>query len=199
MLCFCGICSWVAEATDSDVKFLRLDEDDNEIAMEEATGKVYYCGDEDDGHAKKNKWTKTWPPDNTSEEDDDKEWFWFDKDGVLFRSGENKGSATASDAWKYKLDEGTLKKDANESTGVISKKKVNSKDYWSTKDGVLLSKFYLINDAMYYFGGSDDGSLVLSPSRTILVILISSTSIQKIRLHLTRLRMVITVLARTLV
>ena len=109
--------------------------------------------------SKKNKWTKTWPPDNTSEEDDDKEWFWFDKDGVLFRSGENKGSATASDAWKYKLDEGTLKKDTNESTGVISKKKVSSKDYWSTKDGVMLSKFYLINDAMYYFGGSDDGSM----------------------------------------
>ena len=151
---------WVAATDTNGAKFVQLDKEDDEKSMSAAgNAAVYYCGDEDDGHAKKNKWTKTWPPDNTSEEDDDKEWFWFDKDGVLFRSGENKGSATASDAWKYKLDEGTLKKDTNESTGVISKKKVSSKDYWSTKDGVMLSKFYLINDAMYYFGGSDDGSM----------------------------------------
>ena len=151
---------WVAATDTNGAKFVQLDKEDDEKSMSAAgNAAVYYCGDEDDGHAKKNKWTKTWPPDNTSEEDDDKEWFWFDKDGVLFRSGENKGSATASDAWKYKLDEGTLKKDADESTGVISKKKVNSKDYWFTKDGVMLSKFYLINDAMYYFGGSDDGSM----------------------------------------
>ena len=151
---------WVAATDTNGAKFVQLDKEDDEKSMSAAgNAAVYYCGDEDDGHAKKNKWTKTWLPDNTSEEDNDKEWCWFDKDGVLFRSGENKGSATASDAWKYKLDEGTLKKDANESTGVISKKKVSSKDYWSTKDGVLLSKFYLINDAMYYFGGSDDGSM----------------------------------------
>ena len=151
---------WVAATDTNGAKFVQLDKEDDEKSMSAAgNAAVYYCGDEDDGHAKKNKWTKTWLPDNTSEEDNDKEWCWFDKDGVLFRSGENKGSATASDAWKYKLDEGTLKKDTNESTGVISKKKVNSKDYWSTKDGVMLSKFYLINDAMYYFGGSDDGSM----------------------------------------
>ena len=151
---------WVAATDTNGAKFVQLDKEDDEKSMSAAgNAAVYYCGDEDDGHAKKNKWTKTWLPDNTSEEDNDKEWFWFDKDGKLFRGGENKGSATASDAWKYKLDEGTLKKDANESTGVISKKKVNSKDYWFTKDGVILSKFYLINDAMYYFGGSDDGSM----------------------------------------
>ena len=151
---------WVAATDTNGAKFVQLDKEDDEKSMSAAgNAAVYYCGDEDDGHAKKNKWTKTWLPDNTSEEDNDKEWFWFDKDGKLFRGGEKNGSATASDAWKYKLDEGTLKKDANESTGVISKKKVNSKDYWFTKDGVILSKFYLINDAMYYFGGSDDGSM----------------------------------------
>ena len=40
-------------------------------------GDVYCCGDEDDGHAKKNKWVRTWLPDDTKEEEDDKEWFWF--------------------------------------------------------------------------------------------------------------------------
>ena len=146
---------WVAEATDSDVKFLRLDEDDNEIAMEEATGKVYYCGDEDDGHAKKNKWTKTWLPDNTSEEDDDKEWFWFDKNGKLYRAS---GSDATVKAQKYKLEEGDLVYDGGSITGV-EKKKVNSKDYWFRPDGVMLAKFYMIGDNMYYFGGSDDGSM----------------------------------------
>ena len=120
---------------------------------------VYYCGDEDDGHAKKNKWMKTWLPNDTNEEEDDKEWFWFDKEGKLFRAGYNTAAETASNAWKYKLDEGTLVQDANAPVGTIGKKKVNSKDYWFTSDGVMLSKFYLIDDAMYYFGGSDDGSM----------------------------------------
>ena len=122
---------------------------------------VYYCGDEDDGHAKKNKWVKTWLPDDTNEEDDDKEWFWFDKEGKLFRASENKKNSveTAADAEKYKLDEGTLTSDDGKVAKLIGKKKVNSKDYWFTSDGVMLSKFYLIDDAMYYFGGSDDGSM----------------------------------------
>ena len=152
---------WVAEdvATSSNVKFYQLDEEDDEKAMSTAEKAVYYCGDEDDGHAKKNKWVKTWLPDDTNEEEDDKEWFWFDKEGKLFRAGYDTAAETASNAWKYKLDEGTLVKDANSAVENIAKKKVNSKDYWFTSDGVMLSKFYLIDDAMYYFGGSDDGSM----------------------------------------
>ncbi len=41
----------------------------------------------------------------------------------------------------------------------VAKKKVNSKDYWFRTDGVMVSKFYLIDDNMYYFGGADDGSM----------------------------------------
>ena len=58
---------------------------------------------------------------------------------------------------KYKFEEGLLFSDKE--VGRIAKKKVNSKDYWFRADGVMLSKFYKINDAMYYFGGSDDGSM----------------------------------------
>ena len=150
---------WVAASSDSDVKFVQLDKEDDEVAMSTAKGYVYYCGDEDDGHAKKNKWVKTWLPSDTNEEEDDKEWFWFDKEGKLFRAGYNTAAETASNAWKYKLDEGTLVKDADTAVTSIAKKKVNSKDYQFTSDGVMLSKFYLIDDAMYYFGGSDDGSM----------------------------------------
>ena len=154
----------MSAAGDSDVKFYQLDEEDNEKPMSDATKAVYYCGDEDDGHAKKNKWMKTWLPNDTNEEEDDKEWFWFDKEGKLFRAGYNTAAETASNAWKYKLDEGTLVQDANAPVGTIGKKKVNSKDYWFREDGVMLSKFYMLKndsakDSMFYFGGSDDGSM----------------------------------------
>ena len=152
---------WVAATDTNGVKFVQLNKEDEEQAMSTAgANAVYYCGDEDDGHAKKNKWVKTWLPDNTNEEEDDKEWFWFDKEGKLFRANKEITSAeSASNAWKYKLDEGTLVRDADSAVEKIAKKKVNSKDYWFTSDGVMLSKFYLIDDAMYYFGGSDDGSM----------------------------------------
>ena len=150
---------WVA-ATTSDEKFVQLDKEDEEQPMSTA-GKedVYYCGDEDDGHAKKNKWLKTWLPNDTNEEDDDKEWFWFDKEGKLFRAGVNAAAETAADAYKYKLDEGALVPDDNKHYDLIGKKKVNSKDYWFREDGVMLSKFYQVDDNMYYFGGADDGSM----------------------------------------
>ena len=65
---------WVAEdgsnSTDSNAKkntsnYYQLDEEGKE--MKTAVGNVYYCGDEDDGHAKKNKWLKTWFPQDTNE------------------------------------------------------------------------------------------------------------------------------------
>ena len=152
---------WVA-ATSSDEKFVQLDKEDEEQKMSAAgEADVYYCGDEDDGHAKKNKWVKTWLPSDTNEEEDDKEWFWFDKEGKVFRASETKKNSveTAANAEKYKLDEGTLTPDDGKVATLIGKKKVNSKDYWFRNDGVMLSKFYKINDAMFYFGGADDGSM----------------------------------------
>ena len=73
---------WVAKiASGSNATWEQLNEEDNERAMNANDIEVYYCGDEDDGHAKKNKWMKTWLPNDTNEEEDDKEWFWFDKEG----------------------------------------------------------------------------------------------------------------------
>ena len=142
---------WVA-ATSSDEKFVQLDKEDEEQKMSAAgEADVYYCGDEDDGHAKKNKWMKTWLPSDTNEEEDDKEWFWFDKEGKVFRAGVNTAAETAANAEKYKLDEGTLVPDDNKVATLIGKKKVNSKDYWFREDGVMLSKFYQVGDNMFYF------------------------------------------------
>ena len=147
---------WVAATDTNGAKFVQLDKEDDEKSMSAAgNAAVYYCGDEDDGHAKKNKWLKTWLPSDTEEEEDDKEWFWFDKNGKLYRAS---GSDATVKAQKYKLEEGDLVYDGDSITGV-EKKKVNSKDYWFRPDGVMLAKFYMIDDNMYYFGGSDDGSM----------------------------------------
>ena len=154
---------WVARSDSSTKNFVQLDKEDEEQDMillsEYADSEVYYCGDEDDGHAKKNKWMKTWLPDNTDEEEDDKEWFWFDKNGKLYKTSDS----NASTATKYKFEDGKLiidkKSDGTPKTYEVAKKKVNSKDYWFRTDGVMVSKFYLIDDNMYYFGGADDGSM----------------------------------------
>ena len=160
---------WVArsESTgDNKNKFVQLDKEDEEQAItllsKYPNSEVYYCGDEDDGHAKKNKWLKTWLPDDTNEEEDDKEWFWFDKNGNLYRADAD--AKSASNAQKYKLEEGNLVYDGAAEKQKVNKKKVNSKDYWFREDGVMLSKFYMLTndeakDSMFYFGGADDGSM----------------------------------------
>ena len=60
---------WVARSDSSTKNFVQLDKEDEEQDMillsEYADSEVYYCGDEDDGHAKKNKWLKTWLPSDT--------------------------------------------------------------------------------------------------------------------------------------
>ena len=157
---------WVARSDSKTKNFVQLDKEDNEQDMillkDYADSEVYYCGDEDDGHAKKNKWLKTWLPSDTEEEEDDKEWFWFDKNGKLYRADAD--AKSASNAQKYKLEEGNLVYDGAAEEQKVNKKKVNSKDYWFREDGVMLSKFYMLKndsakDFMFYFGGSDDGSM----------------------------------------
>ena len=157
---------WVARSDSKTKNFVQLDKEDEEQDMillsDYADSEVYYCGDEDDGHAKKNKWLKTWLPSDTEEEEDDKEWFWFDKNGKLYRADAD--AKSASNAQKYKLEEGNLVYDGAAEEQKVNKKKVNSKDYWFREDGVMLSKFYMLKndsakDSMFYFGGSDDGSM----------------------------------------
>ena len=115
-------------------------------------GDAYYCGDEDDGHAKKNKWAKTWIPKDEDEEEGDQKWFWFDKNGKLYRTNMDV-LATASNAYEYEFKDGVVQS-KNKGLVNVTKKKVNSKDYWFDQEGRMLSNFYLVDDEMYYFGGS---------------------------------------------
>ena len=137
-------------------------EDSSEIIQYAAGDSYYYCGGADDGHVKKDKWIKTWRPMDTYEADEDvsQYWYWIEKDGKIYvPSGDN-----AAPAEKWKLEDGELVIKANYDG--VTKKKVNSKDYFFNENGEMLSEFlYVLEDSkdlkegLYYFGGSDDGSM----------------------------------------
>lgn len=61
-------------------------------------------------------------------------WFWFDKNGKLYRT-----EATASNAIQYDFKDGVVTPKTNDDGSykrfAVSKKKVNSKDYWFRTDG----------------------------------------------------------------
>lgn len=157
---------WVAQvASGSDTVYAEIDDEDSTWTLSDSSiGAAYYCGDEDDGHVKKNKWMKLWRPVDTydEDEDNDKYWYWIDKNGEVFVPD----SVDATGA-KYKLEEGAF----TEKTASIdiTKKKVNSKDYFFNENGEMLSQFIKVNSVatssdaldlgMYYFGGDDDGSM----------------------------------------
>ena len=61
--------------------------------------------------------------------------------------------ATASNAYEYEFKDGVVQS-KNKGLVNVTKKKVNSKDYWFDQEGRMLSNFYLVDDEMYYFGGS---------------------------------------------
>jgi hypothetical protein len=128
---------------------------------------AYFCGDEDDGHAKKNKWIKTWRPSEYDAEDEDNDEYWYsiDKNGKVYIPSNSDANKVAS-GQKYKLTDATL--EAKDYYDIIVKKNVNSKSYFFNEDGEMLSKFIEIDEAgaksglttgMYYFGGDDDGSM----------------------------------------
>ena len=157
---------WVANiATASDaVKYAEIDGEYDSYALNEFNGgSVYFCGGEDDGHVKKNKWIKTWRPVDTydEDEDEDKYWYWIDKDGKVYIPSSSDATAT-----KYKLADAKME-DKGEKE--ITKKKVNSKDYFFNQNGEMMSQFMEVTDihnvkafegdGMYYLGGDNDGSM----------------------------------------
>ena len=125
----------------------------------------YYCGSSDQGYAKKNRWIKLWRPEDTYEEDDDNTqyWYWIDKNGEVFVPDIHDDEKVARGD-KYQLEDGALVEKADDL--YVVKKKINSKDYFFNEEGEMLSQFiYITNESeelpvgMYYFGGSDDGSM----------------------------------------
>ncbi|MCB6991085.1 hypothetical protein LI187_11365 [bacterium 210820-DFI.6.38] len=153
---------WVAK---SNSEYAEIgDENSTEKLSDYKGGDVYFCGDEDDGHAKKNKWFQTWKPSEYDEadEDNDQWWYYIDKNGKVYIPSDS----NAAVGYKYSLGDATLEIKNNGNSYNITKKKVNSKDYFFNEDGEMLSKFIEVttgnsdlSTGMYYFGGADDGSM----------------------------------------
>ena len=88
---------WVGgewDAADNSYDYKEIGGEDSDVKLSDYRGKdvVYYCMyDEDkaDGHIQKNKWRKTWAPEDAYEEDEDtdKYWYWIEKDGKGTYSG----------------------------------------------------------------------------------------------------------------
>ena len=165
---------WVGgewDAADNSYDYKEIGGEDSDVKLSDYRGKdvVYYCMyDEDkaDGHIQKNKWRKTWAPEDAYEEDEDadKYWYWIEKDGKVYIPDVEDMKARG---FAYDLGDGALEKDGDEDF-YFAKKKVNSKDYFFNNRGEMLSDFVnvvetddasVINTGMYYFGGSDDGSM----------------------------------------
>ena len=163
----------VSTASNAKMAYKEIgDENSTEVLSTYKSGDVYFCGDEDDGHAKKNKWYKTWRPEDFDDEDEDNDefWYWIDKNGKVYIPTEAASGSNAT-GYKYKLEDAALaqkKVSGSYESFEITKKKVNSKDYFFNNDGEMLSQFIEVvtpNTAdglvtgMYYFGGDDDGSM----------------------------------------
>ena len=158
---------WVKGVTGTDgTEYSEIDGETNAepLAYEENVS-YYYCGGSDDGHAKKNKWVKLWRPEDTYEEDEDNDkfWYWIEKNGEVFVP-----EATETVGYKYQLTDGSLEQKTDQIS--VIKKKINSKDYFFNEAGEMLSQFIDVvhvadedkndlSEGMYYFGGSDDGSM----------------------------------------
>ena len=163
--------NWVGGTKDGDsYKYEEIGGEDSVAQLSDyaSNGVVYYCMyDEDkaDGHIQKNKWRKTWSPDDAFEddEDEDKFWYWLEKDGKAYIPDSDDMKATG---YAYDLGDGALEVDGSQFS--FAKKKINSKDYFFNADGEMLSDFVnvvhtedanVIDLGMYFFGGSIDGSM----------------------------------------
>ena len=102
---------WVKGVTtgtgsDSETVYSEIDGETDYEPLEYAENvSYYYCGGSDDGHAKKNKWVKLWRPEDTYEEDEDNDkfWYWIEKNGEVFVP-----EATETVGYKYQLTDGSL-------------------------------------------------------------------------------------------
>ena len=136
---------------------------------------VYFCGDSEQGWAKKNTWIKTWNPEDFEDEDadDDQYWYWINKNGKVYIPD----AASASSASEMNFEDGSddaelgakaafTATDSNCEQATL--KEVNNKTYAFNERGEMLSGLVWVKEdkydvtngvGLYYFGGSNDGSM----------------------------------------
>ena len=153
--------------------YMEIGGEDDAKPLTDAEVKVAYyapIGGDFDGHVKKNQWAYTWKPTEyyDEDEDNDKWYYWLDKDGKVYLP-------EYADAlgYKYALGDAALEIKNGGDAYKITKKKINSKDYFFNEEGEMLSKFidvqeiyknpktdsFAMNLGFYYLGGGSDGCM----------------------------------------
>lgn len=174
---------WVALNTDSNAyEMIWNDDEDTDgsfgtpLSAYKDTD-VYFCGTEDQGYMKKDKWICEYNNMEYGEDDSDNDqyWFYINSSGkVYIPDGTNTINATRRD-----LDDGEgISGDVLDAADVKSvfgshnyysyveggllatEKKINSKTYWFDQYGQMLCDLITDDDTglMYYFGGWNDGA-----------------------------------------
>ncbi len=101
---------WVVKTGSNGYTQAWNDDDDTDGHFETTlselnASEIHFCGDEDDGHMKKDKWVKAYSNTQYGEDDDDndKYWFWINKSGDVYVPDDSK--ETGIGATRYKLDD----------------------------------------------------------------------------------------------
>ena len=147
---------WVA-TTNGNAYFDLADNGMTVAQVKKATdSNVYYCGDSDEGWAKKSTWINEYRSTEFNDADadeDDMYWFWVDSKGKLY-------APTSKDVTEMEFVNGAARNvasAADATKGAI--KTISSKKYVFNSNGEMLSGLVNYNGDLYYFGGSEDGSM----------------------------------------
>jgi len=132
-------------------------EEINNTSTDVSGATVYYCGTGDQGWAKKNTWIKTWAPAQWDDADDDNTtyWYWIAKNGEVFAPA----SASAANSLVFEDGEESTPIVPGTTNDYISFKEIGKKTYAFKNNGQMWSGLVDTEEGMYYFGGSDDGSM----------------------------------------
>lgn len=156
---------WVAGSGDLYTEIWKEDQAGTELnEVVSAGAEVYFCGDAEDGHVKKNRWIKEWDSVNYGFQDDDIDthWFYITKSGKVYVPD----TSTDSNAELSVVETMTLADVNADPDEMFTKdedhdaleKKIGNDRYLFNQDGKMLYGFVLTDNGMFYYGEENDGS-----------------------------------------
>ncbi|MBR5316969.1 MAG: hypothetical protein IKU39_03645 [Lachnospiraceae bacterium] len=125
-------------------------------------GDVYFCGDEDQGWAKKSTWINEYRNTvGTADVDvDDMYWFWVDSKGKVLKAATNTAPNAAEKEFDSVNNNGeVVYADRNNNTTHGKTKEINGKDYIFNQNGEMLSGLVYFYGNTFYYGDAEDGSM----------------------------------------
>lgn len=144
---------WVKKIADEN-KYVAFD---GKLGTDAQYKDIFFCGDENEGWVKKNRWVETYAPVDFVDADadiDDTYWYWISKEGYVFIPSAEK--ATAANA--VNLVNGTAGTVEKEYIGLVQELEVSKKTYLFDAEGKMQHDLVEIGTETFYYGGEDDGA-----------------------------------------